>query len=360
MRNSLLIALGVFCFAAPAAASESWNPKTAAAYMDGRSTWWQTWPQSARDHGTFCISCHTAVPYALSRMSLRSALSEQGPSEPEQKLLANVSKRVNMWNEAQPFYKDNPKGPTKSSESRSTEAVFNALILVSYDAASGKLSDDSKTALNNMLALQLTEGDKRGAWTWLDFSNRPWEANDSQYWGSTFAAVTLGSTPQSYRATVKPQIELLKAYLQTNYSAQSPINRLGALWASTKIPGILTAEQRKALIVELTTKRQDDGGWSLTSLAGDWKRHDKTDLETKSDGYATGQVAYILQQAGIGRDQAPVKQALAWLTANQKENGLWQAYSLNKNRDLTSDVGLFMSDAATAYAVLALTNAGPR
>lgn len=346
-------------FAMPVQAADNWNSKSAAAYLDGRSEWWETWSKSARDHGTFCISCHTAVPYALSRLTLRTALGEKGPSAPEQKLLANVTKRVRIWSEAEPFYKDNPGGPTKSSESRGTESVLNALILATYDAPSGRLSDDTRTAFANMWALQLTLGDKRGAWTWLDFHNRPWEADDSQFYGSALAAVAIGTAPASYRdgVEVKEKTELLKAYLKANYDAQSPINRLTTLWASSKIPGILTAEQKQALIAELVGKQQPDGGWSLTAMAGLWKRRDNTALETKSDGYATGQIAFILQQAGIGRDQKPVKQGLAWLAANQsKTDGLWEAYSLNKERDLSSDIGLFMSDAATAYAVMALTS----
>ena len=51
----------------------AWNSKSAAAYLDQRLSWWTNWQTAARDHDTFCISCHTALPYALGRPALRSA-----------------------------------------------------------------------------------------------------------------------------------------------------------------------------------------------------------------------------------------------------------------------------------------------
>src|SRR2546423_14903645 len=87
------------CLWVPAAAEEpastlAWNTKTAAAYLDERETWWMDSKIAARDRGTFCISCHTTVPYALARPALRAALAEREASANEQRLLANITTRV--------------------------------------------------------------------------------------------------------------------------------------------------------------------------------------------------------------------------------------------------------------------------
>jgi len=320
------------------------------------------WPKAARDHETFCVSCHTAVPYALSRPALRKALAEEAPSPNERRLLENVTKRVRIWKEVAPFYSDADRGVYKTVESRGTESVLNALILASNDARRGKLSSDTRMALENMWAEQQTTGNKKGAWSWLRFANEPWEADDSDYYGAALAAVAAGTAPGNYLATLAIQnnLKMLREYLNRECAAQPAVNRVALLWASAKLPGLLELEQQKAIFTEILSKQQPDGGWSLSSLVAGWKRNDGTPQEAKSDGYATGLIAFALQQAEIPRDNPQQKLALAWLTSNQnKTGGFWLAYSLNKNgtHHLTPSTALFMNDAATAYAVLALTQA---
>ncbi|MGC2284008.1 MAG: hypothetical protein WA542_02045 [Candidatus Acidiferrum sp.] len=354
-------------------AANSWDQKAAAAYLDQRAEWWMGWPKAARDHETFCVSCHTAVPYAMARPLLRGALAEQGLSENERRLLENVTKRVRLWKEVAPFYSDADRGVYKTVESRGTESVLNALILASHDASNvpssgarnGHLSDDTRTAFENMWAEQQTTGEDKGAWRWLRFKNEPWEADDSDYYGAALAAVAVGMAPGNYRARpeIQNNLKMLQEYLNRECAAQTTINRAVLLWASAKVPGLLEAKLQKAVINELMSKQQTDGGWSLSSLVGDWKRHDGTPQEAESDGYATGLITFALQQAGIARDNAQLKRGLAWLAGNQnKTSGSWVAYSLNKNVEhhISPETALFMNDAATAYAVFALSGSNDR
>src|SRR5262245_60382516 len=86
------------------AASPAWNARAAVAYLDGRQAWWQQWPNAQRDHDTACVSCHTALPYAIARPALRHALGEHDLAAPERPMIANIEKRVKIWTDDEQFY----------------------------------------------------------------------------------------------------------------------------------------------------------------------------------------------------------------------------------------------------------------
>jgi squalene-hopene/tetraprenyl-beta-curcumene cyclase len=334
----------------------SWDPKAAAAYLDERQAWWFGYPSADRG-GTACVSCHTALPYALARPALRSRVNERGPSANEAKLIGDVVKRVRAWKDVAPYYPDQTRGLPKTAESRGTESILHAVILARRDAAEGTLSDDLRLAFSNLWALQMRTGDLTGAWAWLYFRLEPWEGAASPYFGATLAATAVGMAPNGYAASpdIQDNIKLLRAYLTKQLEQQPTFNRLMLLWASANLTGLLTPEQRDALVAEAFGKQRADGGWSMSSL-GPWQRTDGSALDTHSDGYATGLATFALQQAGVPSTEPRVQKGLQWLVEHQdRATGRWLATSLNKQRDPASDTGRFMNDAATAYAVLALT-----
>ncbi len=357
LTGCLLVGLGVW-ERAGAQESAPWDRESAAAYLDARQAWWMDWPTAARDRGTSCVSCHTTTPYALARTALRTGATGTLPAAVERRLLDNVELRVTAWHEVEPFYSDEQYREGKTSESRGTEAILNALILANRDARAGSLSETTRQAFDNLWALQLSTGDAAGAWPWLDFRLEPWETRAAQYYGAALAAVAVGTTPGGYHSTpaIRPHVTRLREYLQREADTQHLFNQLTALWASAVLPGALDAHQRQTIIDDTRRLQREDGGWSLSSL-GMFERSDGTPLATGSDGYATGLVAYAWQRAGVEPTDARLAHGLAWLRQHQAGDGSWPASSLNKDRDPTSDRGRFMRDVATAYAVLALTEA---
>jgi len=117
-------------------------------------------------------------------------------------MLDNVVKRVTNWRDVEPFYPDQTRGLPKTSESRGTESVLNALILATRDAQVGTLSDDARVAFANMWALQFKSGELKGAWAWLQFHNQPWEGDGSAYFGASLAALAVGRAPNGDRKSV--------------------------------------------------------------------------------------------------------------------------------------------------------------
>ncbi len=358
------IAISVACLAAtagaawqpPEPASRSWSSRAAADYLDARLDWWLHWPNAARDHETTCVSCHTAAPYVLARPVLRAALGQRDLAGPERAMIDSVVKRVTLWNDVEPFYPDQTRGLPKTSESRGTEAILNALVLAVRDSDRKTMSDEGRKAMAQMWALQFKAGDLKGAWAWLNFHYEPWESSDGPYYGAALAALAVGTAPGGYASApdVQDEVKALREYLQRRVDAETLFNRVTVLWASSRMPGLLTPAQRDAIVDAAIGAEQSDGGWTLSTL-GSWKRLDGTPLETASDGYATGLVTLALRDSGAPRAAASVERGRGWLAAHQDPvTGMWRAASLNKQRDPASDIGKLMSDAATAYAVLAL------
>ena len=151
----------------------------------------------------------------------------------------------------------------------------------------------------------------------------------------------------------------------------------GNVFADLNLPQaddlLAKAELTSKIIAEIQRRQQNDGGWSLQTL-GPWRWGDRrrppgtpdASLLAQSDGYATGLIVYTLRKAGLPGDHAVVKKGLQWLKANQQDIQIgqrtyraWRAYSLNIDREHGGKEGepwrrMFMSDAATTFAVLAL------
>ena len=352
----VMLAIGTRLAAGPSDTS-GWDAKAAANYLDARAEWWTTWPNAARDRGTYCMSCHTTLPYAIARPALRVALGEHEPSAGEAKIFGNLLTRARNWRDVEPWYPDQTRGIPKTSESRAIESVMNALVIARRDATTGQLSADGRTALEVMWKLQMKTGPNSGAWTWLNFNYEPWESPNSPYFGASLAALAVGSAPNGYADApgIEQNLKALRGYFTREHGKVALHNQLMGLWASGRIADLLTDQQRQSTIAATFALQQSDGGWSTASL-GSYQRVDNTPNDTKTDGYATALATLALQEAGVAADDPHVVKGLDWLRRNQdRPTGRWTAASLNKQRDPESDAGKFMNDAATAYAVLALT-----
>jgi squalene-hopene/tetraprenyl-beta-curcumene cyclase len=353
--------------------STAWDQQAAAKYLDDRmDLWFEKAKKLQTGRGnTSCVSCHTVVPYVLARPVLRKATGVSKPTPQEAKLLDQTLRRVETYGSHEPLYKN------KDEQSRGTEAVLNLLILAGEDARQNREVPSGLTlrALEELWKEQRADG----AWNWLDFGLEPYESTDSLYYGAALAAIGVG-TSAGYATgageNVANGVAKLRFYLKANFVDQNLHSRAWMLLASARLANLLSHDQTEALRTDLQGKQNADGGWSLY-LLGPWTwskasppygPEGKPDvpLLSKSDAYATGLMAYALRQAGLPSDHPSLKRATHWLEANQRESQIdrscwkcWRAYSLNYDHEHGGDDGepwrrMFMSDAATAFAALAL------
>jgi squalene-hopene/tetraprenyl-beta-curcumene cyclase len=273
-----------------------------------------------------CGTCHTNYAYMLARPALKD------PDAPALKEVRHFFEdRAAHWETAKPRW--------------DTEVVATAVTLAFQDArTTGKLHPVTRKALDKMWTLQQANG----AWNWLKCNWPPMEHDD--YYGAAFAALGAGFAPDGYAETpaAKKGLARLREYFKKTRPPDLH-HKAMLLWASLKVAGLMSAEERASTVKELKRLQHADGGWSLPSL-GNWKRRNNTanDPKAPSDGYGTGFVVYILRQAGVAAGDASVAKGIAWLKANQRVSGRWFTRSLN------TDSYHFITNAGTAFAVMAL------
>ena len=302
--------------------AKAFSAAKAAEYLDGVGVNW------TRDNK--CITCHTNMPYLTARPLLKG----------------------DEWKEVRTFLEKDVASWSNGGKPRGDAYVVATAFALAFNDAqqTGKLHDATKAALDKMWAVQTETGE----WDWIKCYWPPLEHDD--YYGATLAALAVGYAPGGYAKTDKAAagIKKLKTYFQKT-PAPDLHHTAMLLWASTKLPGLMTAEEQKKAVESLKALQHKDGGWCLPSL-GKYKRHDNTPNEPNadSDGYGTGFVTFVLLQAGVKPTDDAVANGVKWLKANQRESGRWYTRSLN------NDKAHYIANAGTAFCVLALNEAGEK
>jgi len=338
-RLRLMLTIAALLAAAAAPVRAEWDPALTARYLDARQKEWFAWKTAQSADGP-CVSCHTGMTYLLARPMLRRVLHEPEPTTFETGLLDRLRTKM---------------GKPAEGSLGTVEAVLGAMFF-SRDDARTAMSSHARTSFERLWELQEDAGPGRGGWQWYEANLDPWENPESGYYGAALVALALGQAPEAYRQepTNRSHAASLVAYLANPPAPPRLHDRLALLWASSTTPALLSTPARSALVTEVFARQAPDGGWTLDSL-GPWMAHPDAPPVAGSHAYATAYTAFVLRRAGVPASHPGLAKALDWLQAHQDPaTGAWPAVSMNKRYPDGSMPSLFMQDAATGFAAMAL------
>jgi ankyrin repeat protein len=153
--------------------------------------------------------------------------------------------------------------------------------------------------------------------------------------------------PPSLRAEMQRRIERARSFLLAappQSTQDEAFKLMGLVWSHAARADI------KAQAKRLAALQRADGGWGQTRFM-------------QPDAYATGQSLYALRLAGTSPGGATYKAGLRYLLRSQRQDGSWFVESRGFGFQPYADYGFphgtsqFLSAAATAWAVMALTPA---
>jgi hypothetical protein len=183
------------------------------------------------DTQTACVSCHAGLAYALSRPVLRRVMQVDAPSTQEA--------RSDRRHHAPRRDLQHTPGAAMTStsagriESRGTEAVLNAVILTSADAARN-LREPSAAHEEGAGAVCGRHSEPMVRWDWLEFGLEPWETTEPRTTGPrcrrSLAGTRAGPARRGRNRRHRASSQRISP---ANYHAQHLYNRTWALLAST-------------------------------------------------------------------------------------------------------------------------------
>ena len=296
-----------------------------------------------------CVTCHTNYIYGAERPSLSPVLGE-----PAAEVRGHFIKSLDDF--------DKLEGDERKALKNGVRPTHIAAItrgLVEWDKhVTGSLSDESKRALSLMFELQ----SPNGSWSNIDC----WPPYESSVFQGTTVAVMAAATATGWLDKVasdeqKEKFKKALDFLRTTDPGHD-YERLLRLWTATRVPALLSDDQKQAFTEVVWNNQNDDGGWSILDFytLENWPEKSrprglltKADFENPpSDAHMTGLAILVLIDTGVEVEDERIGRGVEWLLANQRESGRWWTRSLN------TDNYHFITYSATAYSLVAIHKAG--
>jgi hypothetical protein len=247
-----------------------------------------------------CASCHhgTMTVWALSEAKSRGyAVSGE--------TLADIV----TWTKARLADIDKPRDTRPGFNMVNTQALYLAIMALAVPEQDAVSAEELKQIASHLIRHQETEGN--WAWSLAPAKNRPPPFMESDEVVTLLTTLALGPhVPPDKNEKSEARDSQKRAAAWLAKTTRSDTTQAAAL---RLLVNVRTRKSVASLLPEIgrfLERQNKDGSWSQEKgLPG--------------DAYATGQALYALSLAGVPRDQLVVRRGVAFLLANQKEDGSW-------------------------------------
>ena len=245
-----------------------------------------------------CATCHhgTMTVWALSEAKSRG-YAVNGES------LAEAVK----WTKERLAGIDKPRDTRPGWSMVNTPAIYLAVMARSVPKQEAVTADDLKRIAGHLLRHQEVDGS--WAWSQAPPQNRPPPVFESDEVATLMGCIALGIPADAKENTgARDSREKAAAWLAKTEPGDDTqaagLRLLVKVWAGTPTKALRTEMD------QFRSRQNRDGGWGqLRGLV--------------SDAYATGQALYVLNLAGVKNDRPEIQRGVAFLIANQREDGSW-------------------------------------